>query len=68
VFAKLQEISSGVRDDFSKSRAVRMYLLFKDQISKMPNEPDHELMWKMRYEDELARFKHLDPDAEGSTN
>jgi hypothetical protein len=66
-FNLLRESVNAARSDLDREGVLELYYTYKKQIDAMPNVPDHELRWKMKYEEELAHFKHLEGD-EGNQN
>lgn len=47
----------GNNDPASVRELVKYY---RDQIEKMPEEPERELRWKLRYLDKLEPFRHYE--------
>lgn len=64
VFAKLRESVNGhlARGDWRA--AQEMVRTHRKEIQKMPDEPESELRWKMRYMDELDQYKQLEQRGE----
>lgn len=62
-FDKLRTAVSGHMGRNDRAMARDLVKRYRDQIEKMPDEPERELRWKMRYLDELDNgFKHLEAE------
>jgi hypothetical protein len=62
-FDKLRAVVAGHmgRNDLASARDLVKY--YRDQIQKMPEEPEREARWKMRYLNELDNgFKHVEKE------
>jgi len=61
-FDKLRTAVSGHMGRNDRAMARDLVKRYRDQIEKMPDEPERELRWKIKYLDELDTFKHLEVD------
>lgn len=57
VFDKLREQIAAVRSHWERAQVASLIGYYDRQIKAMPDEPEHEHLWKMRYEQELERYK-----------
>lgn len=61
-FDKLRSATSGHLGRNDREMARDLVLRYRDQIEKMPDEPERELRWKIKYLDELEQFRHLEKE------
>jgi hypothetical protein len=59
-FDKLRTVVSGHMGRNDRAMARDMVIRYREQIEKMPDEPERELRWKIKYLDELDTFKYLE--------
>jgi hypothetical protein len=61
-FDKLRTVTSSHMGQNDRASAMDMVRRYRDQIEKMPDEPERELRWKMKYLDALEGFRHLEEE------
>ena len=59
-FDKLRTVVSAHMSRNEREMAKDLLKKYRDQIEKMPDTPERELRWKMKYLDELDTFKHIE--------
>lgn len=62
VFDELRTALNMARTDHDKAMAKDLYLYYKQQIHAMPDVPESQLRWKLKYLDELEAFKGLEKE------
>ena len=62
-FDHLRTAIAGHMGRGEKEMSKDLLARYRDQIEKMPDEPERELRWKMKYLDELDTFKHIEREA-----
>lgn len=61
-FDKLRGVTSSHMGQNDRASARDMVKRYREQIEKMPDEPERELRWKMKYLDALEQFRHLEEE------
>lgn len=61
-FDALRTVTSSHMGQNDRASARDMVRRYRDQIERMPDEPERELRWKMKYLDALEGFRHLEEE------
>lgn len=56
-FSRLRDQITNARTDIERLQVKELVTQYRYYVNAMPDDPQHELLWKARYHEDLSRFE-----------